>query len=171
MPLESGIILPVPEAEPVVGRLRALHDPHARFGVPAHITLLYPFAHASKVADSLDALHELFGRVPTFEFSLVETRRFPGTTYLHPEPPANFVRLTEMLTRQWPDFPPYGGVFSTVTPHLTVAQQAAPDVLDIADAAVSGHLPIACRATEAWLVCSDERGFWSVREVFRFDAP
>jgi len=171
MPLESGIILPVPDAEPVVGRLRALHDSQARFGVPAHITLLYPFAHPSQVAAGIDALHQLFSSVPAFEFSLVEARRFPGTSYLHPEPFTTFVRLTEMLVRQWPDFPPYGGAFSTVTPHLTVAQQAAPDVLDIVDAAVSGHLPIACRAKEAWLLCSDERGFWSVREVFRFDAP
>jgi 2'-5' RNA ligase superfamily protein len=76
MPLESGIILPVPEAEPIVGQLRTLYDPQARVGVPAHITLLYPFAHASKVADIVDALHQLFSRVPAFEFALVATRRF-----------------------------------------------------------------------------------------------
>jgi 2'-5' RNA ligase superfamily protein len=151
MPLESGIILPVPEAEPIVGQLRTSYDPQARVGVPAHITLLYPFAHASKVADTVDALHQLFGRV-------------------HPEPTSSFIRLTDMLLKQWPEFPPYGGAFSTVTPHLTIAQQASPDVLDMVDAAVSGHLPIACRATEAWLLCSDERGLWSLREVFRFGA-
>ncbi|HET9833031.1 MAG TPA: 2'-5' RNA ligase family protein [Vicinamibacterales bacterium] len=168
MTLESGIVLPVPEAEPIVGELRTLHDPQARFGVPAHITLLYPFAHASKVADSIDTLHQLFSRVPAFEFSLVGTRRFPETAYLHPEPTTTFIRLIDMLVRQWPEFPPYGGAFSTVTPHLTVAQQATPEVLDAVDAAVSVHLPIVCGAKEAWLLCSDEHGFWSVREVFRF---
>jgi len=167
MPLESGIILPVPEAEPLVGRLRTLHDPQARLGVPAHITLLYPFAHASKVADAIDALRQLFSRVPAFEFSLAETRRFPGTGYLHPEPSTPIVGLTEMLVRQWPEYPPYGGAFPTVTPHLTVAQNAAADVLDAVDASLSAGLPIVCRAKEAWLLCSDERGFWSVREVFR----
>jgi hypothetical protein len=167
MPLESGIILPVPEAEPIVGQLRTLYDPQAPFGVPAHITLLYPFAHPSNVAGTIDALRQLFSRVPAFEFSLVETRRFPGVGYLHPEPSATFVGLTEMLVRQWPEFPPYGGAFSPVIPHLTVADRVTPDALDAVDAAVSAYLPIVCRATEAWLMCNDERGFWSVREAFR----
>jgi len=167
MPLESGIVIPVPEAESIVGELRSRHDPQARYGVPAHITLLYPFTHPTKVADALAALHESFNRVPAFDFSLVEVRRFPATAYLHPEPSAVFARLTDMLVRQWPDFQPYGGAFSVVTPHLTIADRVAPDALDAVDAAVSAQLPIACRATEAWLLCSDEHGFWSTREVFR----
>jgi 2'-5' RNA ligase len=168
MPLESGIIAPTPEADAVVGHLRSLHDPQARYGVPAHITLLYPFAHPSSVADAVADLRRLFGRQLIFEFSLAEVRRFPATAYLHPEPSATFVRLTEMLARRWPQFPPYRGVFTTVTPHLTVADHVATDVLDTVDASVSSLLPIHCRATEAWLMCSDEEGLWSRRDVFRF---
>jgi hypothetical protein len=164
---ESGIILPVPEAESIVGPLRTLHDPQARYGVPAHITLLYPFASPSEIGNKVAALRELFGRIPVFDFSLVEVRRFPATAYLHPEPSATLVRMTEQLMRQSPEFPPYGGAFSTVTPHLTVADRVTPELLDSVDAAIAGHLPISCRATEAWLMCSDERGFWSKREVFR----
>jgi hypothetical protein len=167
MPLESGIILPVPEAAPVVDRLRHLHDPQSRYGVPAHITLLYPFAHPSQVGGAASVLHQLFGLVPVFDFSLVEVRRFPATAYLRPEPSGTFVRLTETLACQWPEFPPYRGLFPTVIPHLTVADHAALDAPETVEAAVSGHLPIACRATEAWLMCSDEHGLWSVREVFR----
>jgi 2'-5' RNA ligase len=170
-PLESGIILPTPEAEAAVGHLRALHDPQARYGVPAHITLLYPFARPSSVADAVAGLRLLFGREPTFEFSLAEVRRFPATAYLHPEPSATFVRLTEMLARQWPQFPPYRGMFPTVTPHLTVADHVSTDVMDMFDVSVASRLPIRCCATEAWLICSDEDGFWSRREVFRFGQP
>jgi 2'-5' RNA ligase len=168
MPLESGIILPVPEAEPVVGRLRGLHDPQARYGVPAHITLLYPFAHPSRIGDAIAVLRQLFSRVPAFEFSLTEVRRFPATAYLHPEPATTFVRLTESIAHEWPEFPPFGGLFSTVIPHLTVAHQATANSLDAVDATVAMHLPIRCRALEAWLMCSDERGFWSRSEVFPF---
>jgi 2'-5' RNA ligase len=170
MPLESGIILPTPEAEAVVGHLRWLHDPQARFGVPAHITLLYPFAHPSRIGEAAGALQQLFRLVPAFEFSLVEVRRFPATAYLHPEPSATFVQLTERLVHQWPEFPPFGGAFSTVIPHLTVAHHAATDVLDTVDRNVASHLPIRCRATEAWLMCSDEHGFWQRHEVFPFSA-
>ena len=168
MPLESGIIVPIPEAEAAVDELRARHDPQARFGVPAHITLLYPFAHPSTVGDLVPALRQLFDAVRAFEFSLVEVRRFPAAAYLHPEPAAAFVGLTELLVRQFPEFPPYRGAFATVIPHLTVADHVAPDVLDTVAADLAGWLPIRCRATEAWLVCSDEHGVWSRRDVFRF---
>jgi 2'-5' RNA ligase len=168
MPCESGIILPIPEAEAAVGHLRRLYDPQARYGVPAHITLLYPFAHPSRVGDAADALQQLFRLVPPFDFSLVEVRRFPATAYLHPEPSATFVQLTERLAHRWPEFPPYGGAFSTVIPHLTVADHVAADVLDAVDRNIAIHLPIRCRATEAWVMCSDEHGFWSRHEIFPF---
>ncbi|HEX7794599.1 MAG TPA: hypothetical protein VF456_09625 [Vicinamibacterales bacterium] len=35
MPLASGIVLPVAEAETLFGDLRKLPDPQARYGVPA----------------------------------------------------------------------------------------------------------------------------------------
>src|SRR5260370_22115721 len=41
---ESAILVPVPEAEPVVGRLRDRLDRAALWGVPAHVTVLFPFA-------------------------------------------------------------------------------------------------------------------------------
>ena len=168
MASESGIILPVPEAEAAVDHLRRLHDPQAGYGVPAHITLLYPFAHPSKAAEAAGALQHFFRLVPAFDFSLVEVRRFPATVYLHPEPSATFVELSERLAHRWPEFPPYGGAFSTVIPHLTVADHVAADLLDAVVRDAATHLPIRCRATEAWLMCSDEHGLWSRHGVFPF---
>jgi 2'-5' RNA ligase len=168
VPAESGIILPVKEAEPIVGHLRSVHDPQARSGVPAHITLLYPFAHPSRVTKEVDALRKLFGDVSAFEFSLIEVRRFPATAYLHPEPSARFVHLTEMIARRWPECPPYGGAFPTLIPHLTVADRASADVLDAVNNVIAPHLPIQCCATEAWLMCSDERGVWFRSQEFPF---
>jgi 2'-5' RNA ligase len=169
-PVASGIIVPTPDAEAVVGPLRWAHDPQARRGVPAHITLLYPFAPPSEVDQEIADLRHLFREIAAFEFSLVEVRRFPAAAYLHPEPTAPLLELTEMLVRRWPAFPPYGGAFSTVIPHLTIADQASSDVLDLVDRQVTAHLPIRCRATEAWLLCSDDQGVWTCREVFPFRA-
>jgi hypothetical protein len=73
--------------------------------------------------------------------------------------------------RRWwprPEFPPYGGAFSAVIPHLTVADHVSLEVLDLVDRSVARHLPIHCRATAAWLMCSDEHGVWSRHEVFPF---
>jgi 2'-5' RNA ligase len=168
VPAESGIIVPVQEAEPIVGHLRLLHDPQARSGVPAHITLLYPFAHPSRVITEVDALRQLFGDVSAFEFLLTDVRRFPATAYLHPEPSAEFVRLTELIARRWPEYPPYAGAFPMMIPHLTIADRVSADVLDAVDRVVAVHLPIHCRASEAWLMCGDERAFWSRSRIFPF---
>ncbi len=40
---ESALLLEVPAAEPAVGGARAHHDSSAPLGVPAHLTVLYPF--------------------------------------------------------------------------------------------------------------------------------
>ena len=171
MPLESCVIVPVSEAEAVVDDLRWQYDPMARNGIPAHITLIYPFEHPSSVSIAIGDLRQLFSRVSAFPFSLAEVRRFDdGTAYLHPEPSALFVDLTETLVKRWPEFPPYRGEFPTVTPHLTVAHKVGTRVLDAVTMTVAGRLPVHCDATEAWLMCSDERGSWTRREAFRFAA-
>ncbi len=40
---QSAVLVPVPEAERVVSRHRIRLDPAAELGVPAHVTVLYPF--------------------------------------------------------------------------------------------------------------------------------
>ena len=41
---ETALIFPIPEAEPYVRDLRDRYDPAAADGVPAHITVLPPYA-------------------------------------------------------------------------------------------------------------------------------
>ena len=50
---DSAVVIPVPEAEAVVGPHRARLDPFAAWGVPAHVTVLAPFVppHAITGAD------------------------------------------------------------------------------------------------------------------------
>jgi len=165
---ESSIVLPVEEAEAIVGHLRERYDPAARSGMPAHITLLYPFVPPIRTAAEIEVLGRLFLSIPEFEFALTDVRHFPATAYLHPDPPDAFVRLTEIITQRWPDYSPYRGAFSTVVPHLTVADHVNRDVLDSVERAVSIHLPIKCRAKVAWLLCSDAQGFWNRNEIFLF---
>src|SRR5207247_1798174 len=86
---ETGILLPVPEAEPLVGPWRARYDAAAQTGVPAHVTLLYPFLPPDRIGpETLRGLTELFASVAPFDFRLAETRRFPRILYLAPRPAA-----------------------------------------------------------------------------------
>ena len=48
--IESGLVVLVPQAEALVKPFRDRYDPSAATGVPAHITLLYPF----KPPDEID---------------------------------------------------------------------------------------------------------------------
>ena len=49
--LESALIVPVPEVEPLVGLHRAALDPAAKLGVPAHVTIVYPFLPPEQITD------------------------------------------------------------------------------------------------------------------------
>src|SRR5581483_5248567 len=74
MPRRTALIVAVPEAEPSVRDLRLAHDSSAALGVPAHVTILFPFAHP----DGLDeaALEQLFEHFAPFDFTLDRIERF-----------------------------------------------------------------------------------------------
>ena len=48
--MPSAVVVEVPEAEPLVGAWRLRFDPVAALGMPAHVTLLYPFVAPSASA-------------------------------------------------------------------------------------------------------------------------
>jgi 2'-5' RNA ligase len=167
---ESAIIVPVPEAEPVVGPLRLQYDMGARLGVPAHITLLYPFRPAQTVVAEIRTLRDACASIEAFPFSFTEVRRFPQTAYLHPDRSETFAQITRMLLGIWPDCKPYNGAFAGITPHLTVADRVDHETLTAVEDSVRPHLPIRCVAREAWLLTSDDAGMWSRKERFALAA-
>jgi len=138
---QSAFILRVREAEPFVAALRERFDPVARLGVPAHITLLYPFASPERITPAMfKEVRAIAVSVRAFPFRLARIKRFPDTLYLAPEPVEPFLELTERLARQFPEFPPYEGKFDSIIPHLTVAQ-GTPEELHAAEVELRAHWP------------------------------
>jgi 2'-5' RNA ligase len=120
---ESALAVNVPEAEQYVGALRQRFDPAAKLGVPAHITVLYPFVPPERIIGSVvRKVRDILSSFEAFEFSLTRIVRFPTALYLAPEPAQPFIGLTEALVRAFPEYPPYGGQYDSIVPHLTVAQ-------------------------------------------------
>ena len=121
-------------------------------GIPAHVTVLFPFVDGEAVDE--DAVRDLVSRFRAFDFDLDRVERFDGDIpWLHPNPSAPFVDLTAAVFERWPDNPPYEGSYDEVIPHVTITRE---DV----------QLPIRCRATEVWLIEEDEAsGSWSTRLV------
>ena len=126
----------VPEAEPAVAALRLRHDPMARLGVPAHITIHFPFAPPEAVDE--DAVAELVARRSAFPFELASVEHFgEDVTYLAPHPAAPFCELIAASAERWPEYPLYDGAYDVdeIVPHLTVG---------LARLELQLSLPIAC---------------------------
>jgi 2'-5' RNA ligase len=165
---ESALILPVPEAESLVGPWREQYDDSARTGVPAHVTLLYPFLSPEEIGPAdLRQLSELFASVPATTLRLVSAQRFSrGVLYLVPEPEAFVRALTNRIWALYPQRPPYRGAFENVIPHLTVAQHDDHAVLDGIEAAVTPALPIVADVREAWLMLQAADEHWRAGHIF-----
>jgi 2'-5' RNA ligase len=169
VPHSSAVIIPVPDAEPLVGAMRRGYDQSAAFGAPAHLTLLYPFFAAPVADEVVDELAMMFATVQPLRMSFESVGRFPATLFLKPAPREPIVRLVEELVRRWPERPPYGGMFDEIVPHLTVAnEQAEPRILERLERMLAPGLPLVTTLAEAWLIESDEGGFWHRRAWFRF---
>jgi 2'-5' RNA ligase len=107
-PIQSALVVPVPEAEPLVRPFRDKYDPSAAHGMPAHVTLLYPFKPPDEIGEAvLQRLGRCIAGVRRFDFSLATPRRFPGgVLYLAPEPDEPFRRLTLAIWALYPSTPP-----------------------------------------------------------------
>ena len=169
---ESALLVPVPEAEPLVRRWRERLDRSAAMGVPAHVTILYPFVPPGQVDDGLLVdLRSLFGEVAPFDYALTELRWFgEDVLWLAPAPDTGFRRLIDAIVARYPRYPPYGRPEQEVVPHLTVGDSGGQDALRAAEAALQPRLPVPASAREVWLVEATETERWRVRERFALGA-
>jgi 2'-5' RNA ligase len=168
-PRETALVVLVPEAEALVSPWRQLHDPSCAVGVPAHITLLYPFRPPERLDKTLhNQLAELFGQVDAFDFRLSRLATFPGVLYLAPEPAEPYVALIRALTARFPDTPPYGGAYAEIVPHLTVAQSKDTATLTAVATALADFTPIEAGASQATLLAQGVDGIWRTLDQYAF---
>ncbi|MFC9592082.1 2'-5' RNA ligase family protein [Streptomyces sp. NPDC056944] len=166
----TGLIVRIPEAEPSVREWRERLDPSARAGVPAHVTVLFPFLEESRI-DVLvySALADVLGSHQTFDLRFERCGRLPEVLYLVPEPDTQLRQLTEAIADRWPEAPPYGGRFAEIVPHLTIAQGQEDAVLKEIEADLAGRLPFTSHVSSVELIVHDgtkwqERASFALRE-------
>ncbi|MEU4328690.1 2'-5' RNA ligase family protein [Nonomuraea dietziae] len=163
---QTALVVNVPAAEPVVGRWRGLYDSSARYGVGAHVTVLYPFLTLGRIdAGARDELARLFAARRAFDLTFRATGRFPGVLYLAPEPAGPLRELTGAVAARWPEAPPYGGRYPDAIPHLTVADGAEPDVMAEIEADLVARLPFTAQAGGVTLVAFDGTT-WRAEQFF-----
>jgi 2'-5' RNA ligase len=154
------LIVEVPEAEAAVARLRERLDASASLGVPAHFTVLFPFMLPEAIGlPVLGQLERLFALVGGFRFQLARTAWFGDEVlWLAPRDPAPFRALTDRVYEAFPAFPPFGGRYSDVVPHLTVGQGHLVADMRAAEESVREHLPIEARAAAVTLMTEQSAG-------------
>ncbi|MFF9344903.1 2'-5' RNA ligase family protein [Streptomyces sp. NPDC014773] len=163
---QTALIVRVPEAEPSVSKWRERFDPSARAGVPAHVTVLFPFLDESRI-DALvhSALADVLGSHPAFYLRFERCGRLPGVSYLVPEPGTELRQLTEAIAARWPEAPPYGGRFAEIVPHLTIAQGQEDAVLEDIEADLTDRLPFTSPVSSVELIVHDGMK-WQERASF-----
>lgn len=164
---ESGIILVVPEVEPLVGAIRDAYDRVARVGVPAHITLLYPWCTPPIENSDLDRLRSAIKDIAPFALTFRGVGRFDRSLYLRPDDDGQTAALAARIAAAFPEHPPYGGRFPSQVPHLTVAEVESsiePHLTTLAPTLLAG-LPIEARANAVTVMESGEDGRWSTHAV------
>ena len=165
----SAILIPFPAVDDIVDAWRAALDPAQIRGIPAHVTVLFPFVNPRELSiEVVKVLEDYFSNTSTFDVAFESTGWFEKrVVYLEPKPRDRFVTMTHALLRAFPSCLPYGGKFSDPTPHLTLGDGAPLERLRHAEGAVRERLPITTRAKEAWLMTGGmEPKSWSLRRSF-----
>lgn len=161
---ETALIVPVRLSMALEAvRRQAVRD--AGRGLPAHITLLYPFAPLSALDRRIrTSVAEAMATHVRFSYRLTGPGRWPETLYASVEPEAPFRSLYDDLAVAFPAFPIYGGAFDFV-PHVTIAQAACASLPEIASDSAWAALPATFTARFVELIVRDAGGW---RAKWRF---
>lgn len=119
----------MPGLDPLL-RAVAAHRPEAvRPGVPAHLTVLYPFLPAEQLTEqTVGRCRELCAGTGPLRLRFDHVEAGPSMVFLAPVPAAPVAALTRSFIAQWPQCPPYGGRFGPEpAPHLTLTLAPGPD--------------------------------------------
>lgn len=170
-PVEAALVILVPEVEALVSPYRLEYDPSAAKGVPAHITINYPFLPGVDPDKKLHRdLKELFAQAESFPFTFRRLARFPDVLYLAPEPDTPFKKLVALVADRFPASPPYEGAFDEIIPHLTIAQSEDEKVLESVERGLAvnlqEYLPLRVKATRVTLI-NNRAGIWTQTSSYK----
>ncbi len=168
---QSGLLIEVEPAESIVSLWRLKYAEQAEHGIPAHVTVLFPFIPPALIDEaSMATVRKIVSNFPAFDFELTTIEQFPGVVWLRPEPDDRFRALTRELWDAFPQCPPYENRYPDPQPHLTIGQLEDPVEQAIMHTAIEseleGQLPIGCRATSLTLFVSTEKNEWTRPATF-----
>jgi len=169
--LETALVILVPEVDSFVQSLRRKYDPAAAGSIPAHITINYPFLPYGYLdTPLLHRLSTIFASFQTFDFTLNEIGNFPGVIYIKPDPEDPFHLLVNTIAEEFPESPPYGGMYKELIPHVTIAHSGFIENYSIVEKGIDKKLkellPISSFASQVSLL-EYQNSSWQQRKSFK----
>ncbi len=168
---ETALIVRV-ALPPRLEALRMRSVPEAAAGLPAHVTVAYPFAEADSIDDALVALiAEVVARHAPWTMRLVERRRWPDAVYASIEPDGPAIALQADLAAAFPSLPIYGGAIDVFVPHVTIAEGRAVDDPAVDADPAWDDLPVTRTVKDVELIVRDVDGRWGSTRTFPLREP
>ncbi|WP_328946783.1 2'-5' RNA ligase family protein [Streptomyces sp. NBC_00250] len=161
-PGTTAVVIVLPDAAPLLDAAWRIDPALVRRGVPAHVSLLYPFVPESTLTDQDEqSVRSLAAKFPAADLLLevvVTASGFVAVAVPGLQP------VVDAFRAQWPGVRPYKGRFGErPAAHVTVALGADdPTAAAQVRAAVGSLLPLRTRATAVQLVVLTEEG-WRAR--------
>ncbi|WP_030303168.1 2'-5' RNA ligase family protein [Streptomyces katrae] len=165
-PGTTAVVIVLPDAAPLLDAAWRIDPALVRRGVPAHVSLLYPFVPASALTDQDEkGVRSLAASLPAADLLLEEVVTASGFVAVAVP---GLQPIVDAFRARWPGLRPYGGRFGArPAAHVTVALGADdPTAAAHVRAAVGGLLPLRTHAAAVQLVVRTEEG-WRPR----FTAP
>ncbi len=149
MDLTTVIMIVAPhELQAIAVPLMRRYAPDTLTRVPAHLTILYPFAPYERLDEACLQLQAICAGIAPFEVTIAGYAEFPGVVYMLPRNPRPIKHLFHRISQDFPDFPPYRGAYgSEITPHLTVGEFESDEEQRSAWAALPRYEPYTFRVT------------------------
>jgi hypothetical protein len=139
------------------------------------LTLLYPFAPTSEIADYRDETASFFADWEPFELVLGRLEQWEegGAVYAAPDPEEPVRGMMRALWRRFPQFPPYGEPGIDPPPHASLTLSGGEDraaTRERVEQRLAGLLPARFDISEVALMEEYEPDRWRLRETFRLGA-
>ena len=163
MPGRSAVVVPI-VLPTRLASIRDAADRMAARGVPAHVTVLFPFLAVDALTPTVrSSLTRLAANNPSFvaRFSRVERRE--AMVWLVPAGQRPFLDVTFAVAALWPDHPPYEGVHDTLIAHLTLVETTDRQARDAAWAAAMEIGPFEVPVRELTVITESASGHWRTR--------
>ncbi len=162
-PGRSAVIVPI-ELPPELAAVRDVEDPMARLGVPAHVTILFPFLATEALTPAVrSVLAGVAADAGPFTAHFERVERREQMVWLVPSDQQPFLRLTAAVAALWPDHPPYGGAHEKLVAHLTLVDAPTARAQDAVHAVAVEAGPLETRVDTLAVVAETPQGTWRTR--------